>query len=113
MTDKEESSYMRLWRLVSRFLALKTEDVKLTLSEKLTILISTLAVAALLGLLGGIALMLLTFSAANWIAESFGMKWAWLILAGGYLLVLLVVVIFRKPLVINPVSRFVTRLLLS
>lgn len=113
MTDNEESSYLRLYRILRQFLTLKTEEVKLTLSEKLTILISMVAVAAILALVGGLVMLLVTFAAANWIAETLGMTWALLIVAGFYLVLMLLIVLFRKAMIINPVSRFITRLLLQ
>ncbi len=110
---EKDSSFDRLWKIVRRYLRLKTEDIKLTLSEKITVLVSTFAVAAVLALLSGIVMLFLTVAAANWIGESLGMAWAYLIIAGVYLIGMVLVVIFRRQLIIDPVARFVTRLILS
>lgn len=112
MTDKE-SSYEKLWKIFRRYLDLKTEDLKLTLSEKITVLISTVAVAAVIALIGGLVLLLLTLAVVHWIGEALGMPWAFLIIAGFYSLLILFAVIFRRQLIINPVARFVTRLILT
>lgn len=110
---EQESSFDRLWRNIRNYLHLKTEDIKLTLSEKITVLVSTFVVVAAMALLAGIVLLFLTLAAANWIGEALGMAWAYLIIAGGYLIFMILAVVFRRQLIINPVARFVTRLILS
>lgn len=110
---EQESSFDHLWRNIRNYLHLKTEDIKLTLSEKITVLVSTFVVVAAMALLAGIVLLFLTLAAANWIGEALGMAWAYLIIAGGYLIFMILAVVFRRQLIINPVARFVTRLILS
>lgn len=112
MPDKE-SSFDRLWKIGRRYLRLKTEDIKLTVSEKLTVLVSTFVVALILGLLFCAVMLFLTVATANWIGQALGMAWAYLIIAGLYLILMVLAVIFRRQLIIDPVARFVTRIILS
>lgn len=112
MTE-DKSSYMRLWETLKRYITLKGEDIKLTVSEKITILLSTLIVCIVITVLGTAALLFLTFSAAHWIGDLIGLPWAYLIIAGIYLVLIAVVALLRKQLIIDPVSRFITKVILS
>lgn len=113
MTDEKQNSYIKLWETLKRFLTLKTEDIKLTVAEKATIVVSTLVVCAVLTLLGAAMLLFMTFALAEWIAEALGLGWAYLIIGGFYALLITLIVVLRKQLIIDPVSRFITRVILS
>ncbi|MCM1110895.1 MAG: hypothetical protein NC336_06805 [Clostridium sp.] len=110
---EEKSSYARLWDTLKRYLSLKGEDLKLMVSEKTTVLLSTLIVCIVLTVLGAATLLFLTFALAHWIGETLGLPWAYLIIAGFYILLLVLIVILRKPLIIDPVSKFITKVILS
>lgn len=112
-TTSKKSSYERLWETAKRYLALKSEDLKLTASEKITVLLSTLIVCIVVTVLCAAILLFLTFAAANWIGESLGLAWAYLIIAGCYAILVGLVFLMRKPLIIDPVSRFITKVILS
>lgn len=111
--DNKKNSYQHLWDTFKRFLTLKTEDLKFTLAEKATIVISTVVVLIVLILLGIATLTFLSFSLASLIASALGTTYAYLILGGFYALLISLVILLRKPLIIDPVARFVTRVILS
>lgn len=113
MSDEKNNTYLRLWETFKRFLTLKTEDLKLTVAEKATVVISTLVVCLVITLLGTAMFLFLTFALAHWIAMSLGLAWAYLIIGGFYAVVIALLVLLRKPLIVDPVARFVTRVILS
>lgn len=112
MNDKE-SSFNRLWAQGKEFLTLKLEYAKLTTAEKLSVLFAMVAVALVLLLLGMGALLFLSISLAQWMAQAIGTAWSYAIIGGFYLVLMAVVIIFRKALFVNPVARFISRLILS
>lgn len=111
--NNKQNSYNRLWETFRRFLTLKTEDLKLTAAEKATVLVSTFVVCVVITLLSTAMLLFLTFALAHWIAESIGLSWAYLIIGGFYALAIALVVVLRRQLIVDPVSRFITRVILS
>lgn len=117
-TDKEntltkKSTYENLWESLKKFLQLKGEDLKLALCETATVLISTLVVTLAIIMLGTAVLLFLSYAVAQWIGASIGMDWAYFIVAGFYLLIIILVVLLRKPLILDPVARFISKVLLS
>lgn len=107
------SPYVKLWDSVKNFLSLKAEDVKLLVCEKATVLLSTLIVCVVATILGACILFFLTFAAAQWIGESLGMAWAYLIIAGVYVILVALVLLLRRQLILDPVARFITKVILS
>ena len=60
-----------------------------------------------------VALFFVSMALVYWIAMGVGYGWAFAIMAGVYLLALIVVILLRKQLILNPVCRFVSKLILS
>lgn len=111
MGEKSES-LSTLWLKLKQLAQLKYDYAKLTFAEKLTMILAMLALG--LVCIFGVAIMLffLSVALAEWMAASIGMAWACTIIAGIYLIVLVIVVCLRKYLFIDPISRFITKLLL-
>lgn len=111
MGEKSES-LSTLWLRLKQLAQLKYDYARLTFAEKLTMILAMLALG--LVCLFGVMIMLffLSVALAELIASSIGMAWACTIIAGIYLIALVVVVCLRKPLFIDPISRFITKLLL-
>lgn len=111
MSDSPNSSTVNtLWQRLRDLATLKYEYAKFTLAEKL-IMIFSMLILCLIGIfLSMIAIFFLSVAVSHWIAESIGDIWSSIIIAAFYLVVLLLLVSFRKQLIINPVSKFITRL---
>lgn len=112
-SSEKISPYIKLWDSLKSFLSLKAEDIKLLICEKATVLISTLIVCVVATILGAAILFFLTFAAAQWIGESLGLAWAYFIIAGFYVLLIALVFLLRRPLILDPVARFITKVILS
>lgn len=101
----------RLITVLRRYLVLNVEYAKLTAAEKVTMLSSHLAVAVILLVVGAFMLIFIGFT----IAELFKMilcpALAYLCTAGVFLLMAIVVIVARKEMIINPISRFITSIL--
>lgn len=94
-------------------LHLYVEKGKLTLAEKLTLLLSAGIILFVCALLCVIGLVFLSGSLLSLLAMCMSDVAAWAIMGGIYMCLALLLVVLRKPLVINPVARFVSRLIVG
>ena len=92
------------------WLGLEIEYAKLTVVEKATILASAVALGAVCFLLGIVVLILLSLSLKCLFELFMAPALAYLSAAGCVAVVLLVVFLLRKPLLIDPIARFLTKL---
>lgn len=107
-----QTSVSTLWQRFKDFLTNKIEYTRLTVAEKLTLLLAMIA-TCLIVLVGVSATMFfLSVALSNLLRESVGPIWSACIVAGIYVVVLIVIIAFRKQLIVNPIARFVTRLLM-
>ncbi len=111
--SEKENSFSRLWQQGKDYATLKIEYAKLTAAEKLSVLLSAVAVAFVVFSLAMVALIFLSVALAEWLGQSIGMAWGCGIVAVVYIAMMVLLFLLRKPLFINPVSRFVSRLILS
>ena len=110
MSDKE-SEIKTGWAKLKQLITLKYEYTKLTLAERLTMILAYVTIA-FVGILMGMGMIFFASVAlARWIGNSIGMVWGNLIVAGIYMIVIYVVVAMRKRLIINPISRFITKMM--
>lgn len=92
---------------------LELEYVKLTAAEKLVILISTLIIGAIFVLFLLPIFIMLLFALAGVFRLFMPAPLAYLSVAGIVMLLLALVYIFRNILVVNVVSKFITKLFLD
>ena len=108
--DKSIENFQQLFFEFKKYLELQKEYTKLELTEKLTILFSTLIMILVLIILGMVALFYLLFALA-YILEP---------LVGGLMssfainvVLIALVIIFRKQLIISPMVNFLANLFLT
>lgn len=111
--NESDNNYNRLWQQAISLFVNGLEYAKLTAAEKLTMLITGLAVAAGAFVLGIIFLFFLTIAIAHWIAPSIGLGWAYALMGVFYLALVVLLIVLCKPLIMNPVARFISRLFLK
>lgn len=92
---------------------LEIEYTKLTLAEKATMLLSTLIIGFICFLLGMVVLLLLGMSIAELYKMLMCPALAYLASAGSVCVLLLAVYLLRRPLLLNPIARMLTRILLD
>lgn len=113
MTTENENTYSRLWQTVRRYISLNVEYARLTVAEKVTVLLTAAAVAIGAFVLGIIFFFFLSIAVVHWVADIIPLAWAYAAMSFVYLLLVGLLFLLRKPLILDPVSRFVTRLFLS
>lgn len=92
---------------------LEVEYLKLTAAEKLIILMSTLVIGAICMLLMLPLVIMLLFALADVFRMFMSPALAFLSVGGIVVILLAIVFVFRKQLVVNPLARFISRLLLD
>lgn len=113
MREDNESKVMSLWTLIKKHLRLELDYAKLTISEKLTIFLSAVSIALIIIIIGSIILLMLAFALVDYLKTVTSPVYAYLIVASIIAIALLVLIIGRKSLIINPISKFVTKLFLK
>lgn len=112
--DKSIDNLTELFKEVKKYLKLQGEYVKLDLVEKLTILLSTLALIFVLIILGTMAAFYLSFMLVYVLASATGSLVAGYAIIGG-ILILLAFIIYRlrQKLIFQPMVNFLARLFLD
>ena len=106
-----ENKYTDLWEELKKFFSLQVDYVKLTAVEKLVVLLSAIALVAVLLILGACVLFYLSFAIVYLLVDAIGCVWgASLIVSGIFVVPSLIVFAMRKTLILDPVAKFLTKL---
>lgn len=104
------SSLQSLWTEAKSYLELQKEYLKLDSAEKLSVLLSAVATAIVCLVLGLVALIFFVVAFALWLMKFVGGAWSFTIMGGVLLLFILIILLFRKRWIVQPVARFVAKL---
>ncbi|MDO4163092.1 MAG: phage holin family protein [Bacteroides sp.] len=111
--DKSIENVQQLVVEFKKYLELQKEYTKLEVTEKLTILLSTIALVLLVIILGMVALFYLSFMLAYVLAPLVGgLMVSFGIIAGFHILLIVSIIVFRKQLIIQPTVNFLAGLFL-
>lgn len=109
-----DEKYKQIIDSLKQSAKVELEYSKLTLSEKLSILLSRGIIVLIIIIFAACALFLLELGLTHWLIQLTDSLWIGVLVSLAVLMVILVVLFgYRKQLVINPVTRFVTKLLLN
>ena len=113
-TDKTIDNLQTLFTEVKHYVDLQKDYVKLDITHKLTILLSTLILILVLVVLGMIALFYLSFTLA-YVLEPLvgGLTTSYAIITGGILLLGALIYGCRQRPIIQPLTNFLANLLLN
>lgn len=100
-----------LFKLGKRYVRLQVDCVRLNAAEKMTVLFSSLALGLICVLLGALTVVLLAMSAVCAFGTVMAPWLAYLCVAGVVILLGLLLYLLRKPLIINPISRLISKLI--
>lgn len=109
----EDLDYKRLVDEGRDYLSLELKYGKLTAVEKLSLLLSAIAFVAVLVIIGGFAFFYLMTTVVHLLSHWVGLMGAHLLVGLLLLLVMGAVVAFKRQLIVDPITRFVTRLFLN
>lgn len=109
--DRSIENLHQLFIEFRKYLKLQKEYTKLELTEKLSILLSALIVLSVVIILGMVALFYLSFAVAYILGPHVGGLMVSFSLIGGFhILLILIIIAFRKQLIINPMVNFIAGL---
>lgn len=112
--DKNIDSLQQLAVELKKYIELQKDYAKLDLVEKLTILTSTLILVLVLVVLGIVALFYLSFTLAYVLEPHVGgLTVSFALITGVVILIILLIVAFRKRLIVQPMVNFLANLFLN
>jgi hypothetical protein len=112
--NHSQDEFGKLYDELKNYVDLQTEYVKVAFVEKLTILLSAFFIISLTLALAFGALFYFCFSLVHIIESFTGTEaTAFALVALCYVALIVVVVAFRKKLIINPIVRFLSKLFLN
>lgn len=111
--SEQPNQFKQIYDEGREYVKLRLEYGKLTLTEKLTLLLSSLAIGLIAVFLGVIAIFFLSMSAVDLMSVVISRTWACLIMCGCYLLLIGLLILLRKPLIVNPMSKLISRIILK
>jgi len=103
----------RIIDILRRYVTLNLDYARLTAAEKLTILLSTVAFYMAAVAMGTVALIFISVGVGHLLASTCLGEAAYLYVAAFYLLVFVLLIVFRRRIFIDPICRFITRLLVK
>ncbi|NLZ72486.1 MAG: phage holin family protein [Bacteroidales bacterium] len=112
--DKTITSIKDLFDEIKKYLVLQKEYTKLEITEKLTILFSTLVLIILFVILGMVALFFILLATVYTLSPYVGGIGLSCLIIGAFSLVLILLIyLFRKRLIISPIVNFMVNLFLG
>jgi uncharacterized membrane protein (DUF485 family) len=109
-----EIDYKKLFSEARKYFKLEWDYTKLTAVEKLAVLLSAVAFLAVVFIIATFVVYHLFAALVAVLTSALGCAWGANLIAAGVLIILLLVVFaFKKPLIVDPVARFVSKLFLN
>lgn len=115
MLENSQSSpgLASLFDTVKQYVSLLIEDTRLNVTEKLTRLLSAVAIAALITIISTVAVVFISIAVCFALADVLSPLWAFIIVAAFYIILVIVLLSCRNAIIINPIARFLSALLLD
>lgn len=113
MNDNQQGNFRRLYTLALRYFNFQLDYARLSAAEKLTVLLSTIALYSLVVILGMITLLFVSIGIGHWLALTIAPYTAYLFVSAFYLVLLILLIVFRKELIFDPAARFISKLFLK
>lgn len=112
-TYPNDNGIRRTLDLLRRYVTLKLDYARLTTAEKLTILLSSIAFYATVVCVGTIVLIFVSIGVGHLLATTVAHTAAYLYVAAFYLLLFILLLVFRRKIFVDPVCRFITKLFVN
>ena len=112
-SDKNVETLAQLIEQLKDYAGLRTEYVKLDVIEKVVRLLTAAALAVVLFLLIIAVMLFAAFGLASWLSGWMGWTAALFVVSGLHLLLLVVVVAFRRTWIERPLVSFLANLLMD
>ncbi|MDE6282377.1 MAG: hypothetical protein K2L97_00125 [Muribaculaceae bacterium] len=107
------SKFQAMKSSLKRLISLYIENAKLTAAEKLTLLISAAVMFITIFILTNIAMIFVAIALLQLLELALSPVASAAIMGGFFLLLVALVFLLRKPLIINPIARFMSKLIMD
>ncbi len=112
-SDKNIETLAQLIEQLKSYAGLQTEYVKLDAIEKIVRLLTAAALAIVLFLIVVAVMLFAAFGLASWLSGFMGWTGAFFVVSGLHVVLLLVVVMFRRQWIERPLVSFLANLLMN
>ncbi len=111
---KHIESIGKLFLEFKNYLELQKEFIKLDATEKLTVILSATLITLVILILGSITLLFLIFALAYYLGDALGsLSLGFALITAFLLLATIVFYLNRNRMIVQPIARFVTKLILT
>lgn len=100
-------------QVVRRFLRLVLDNMRLTLTEKLTILFSAMAFFVIAITLCAFVLVFISIGAVKLLSLSMSEHYAYMLVSIGYMAIFGLLYVLRRKIIVDPIARFLSRLIVE
>ncbi len=111
--SRQSSAYLSLWQSLQRLFNLEVDNAKMLVTEKMTLLTARLAICFVVFVVGTCTLIFASMGVADILLEDLPPRWTYLIIAGFYALVIVILITMRRRIFVNPIARFMSRVILD
>ena len=112
-SDKSVETIAQLVEEVKNYIGLQKEYVKLDEIEKVVRLVTALTIAVVFIILGAAVLFYLSFAIVHWLEPLTGLALAYFLVAMIFLVLMILVCVYRKSWIERPLVRFLANTLLN
>ena len=112
-SDKNVESIAQPIEVLKDYIGLQKEYLKLDVIDKIVRLVTALTLTIVLVFLGIAVLFYLSFAVVYWLTPLIGTGWAFFLISLAFLVLFLLVCIYRKPWIERPLVRFLTNTLFN
>ena len=106
-------SIKTLWQALKKYISLNVANIKLSATEKLTLFFAAVAFGVVALVLIAIVMVFLSMAMCEILSQSMSAQNVYLIMAAFYLLLLVIIGALRKVLFLNPIARFLSKIMLN
>ncbi len=108
--DNRSTSVQDLLQSVKRLASLHLDYARLTAAEKLTVLLSAIAFYSVVVITGTLVLIFISIGVGHLLATTVARVPAYLYVAAFYLVLFILLFVFRKKIFIDPIAKFISKL---
>lgn len=108
-----ENSYSKIYAEVKKLCSLEIENARLLLTEKLTLLVAKIMLTAVVFVLSTAAMIFVSMALADFLLRTLSPAATYSIVGLFYIIVAVLIAVFRKSLIVDPVARYVSRVVLD
>lgn len=102
-----------LWQLIRKLVKIKLDDARVVVSIKATTLLASIVYLFVLFMLALCLLAFVACAGAHWLSTVMSPGWAYMTIAAAYLLLIVVFIGGKRSIVVDPIARFVSKLLIE